>query len=127
MKPRLVTRGVASDLPLTGRRTGTLTFKPLITCHIGLIFLDCLIHLLRGQLALVFGHFRVQDMPNLLFNPIQRNLILEELELCLHEFTLPVFAQITHRGADSYQEVYGSLMRLLVEILYGISLFSKSE
>ena len=59
MELRLVTRGVASGLLLTGRRTGTLTFKPLVVCHIGLIFLNRLIHLLRGQLALIFGHFRV--------------------------------------------------------------------
>ena len=51
MKLRLVTRGVASGLLLTGGQTGTLTFQPLIACHICLIFLDGLIHLLRGQLA----------------------------------------------------------------------------
>ena len=111
-------------LLLTGRRTGTLTLKPLIACHIGFMFLDSLIHLLRGQLALIFSYFGVQDMSDLLFDSIQRDLILEGSELFLHELILPIFAQITHRGADSYQKVYGSLLRPLAEILYGISLLS---
>ena len=66
-------------------------------------------------------------MSDLLFDSIQRNLILEGSELFLCELILPIFAQITHRGADSYQKVYGSLLRPLVEILYGISLLSKGE
>ena len=127
MEPRLVTRGVASGLLLTGGRTGTLSFKPLVACHVCLIFLDGLVHLLRGQLAPIFGDLGVQDMSNLLLNPIQGNLILEGLELFLHEFILPIFAQITHRGANSYQKVYGSILRSLVEILNGIPLLSKGE
>ena len=64
-------------------------------------------------------------MSNLLLDSIQRNLILEGLELFLRELILPIFAQITHRGANSYQKVYGSLLRPLAEILYGISLSLK--
>ena len=97
MEPRPVIQGVASGLLLTGGRTGTLTFQPLIACHICLIFLDGLIHLLRGQLASIFGYLRVQDMSNLLLDPIQGNLILEGLELFLREFILPILAQITQR------------------------------
>ena len=66
-------------------------------------------------------------MSNLLLDPIQGNLILEGLELFLREFILPIFAQITHRGADSYQKVYGSLLRSLAEILDGVPLLSKGE
>ena len=40
---RLVTRGVASGLRLTGRRAGILAFEPLITSYIGLVPLDSLI------------------------------------------------------------------------------------
>ena len=115
MEPRLVTQGVICGPLLIGRRTGTLTLKPLIACHIGFIFLDSLIYLLSGQLALIFSYFGVQDMSDLLFDSIQRNLILEGPELFLHELILPIFAQITHRGADSYQKVYSSLLRPLVE------------
>ena len=111
MEPRPLTRGVASGLLLTGGQTGTLTFQPLVVCHVCLIFLDGLIHLLRGQLSPIFGYLRVQDMSNLLLDPIQGNLILEGLELFLREFILPIFAQITHKGADSYQKVCGSLLR----------------
>ena len=117
MELRPVTRDVASGLLLTGGQTGTLTLQPLIMCHLCLISLDGLIHLLRGQLASIFGYLRIQDMSNLLLDPIQGNLILEGLELFLHEFVLPILAQITHRGADSYQKVYGSLLRSLAEIL----------
>ena len=94
MEPRLVTRGVASGLLLTGRQTGTLTFKPFVEYHIGLISLDSLIHLLRGQFAPIFGYLGVQDMSNLLLDPIQGNLILEGLELFLREFILSIFAQL---------------------------------
>ena len=66
-------------------------------------------------------------MSNLLLDSIQRNLILEGLELFLSEFILPILAQITHRGADSYQKVYGGLLRPLAEILDGISLLPKGE
>ena len=66
-------------------------------------------------------------MSNLLVDPIQGNLILEGLELFLREFVLPILAQITHRGADSYQEVYGSLLRSLVEIPDGVPLLPKGE
>ena len=127
VEPRLVTRGMTSSPLLIGRRTGTLPFQPLIACHIGLIFLDHLIHLLRGQLALIFSYFGVQDMSNLLFNSIQRNLILEGSKLFLHELILPILAQIVHRGADSYQKVYSSLLGLLAEVLYGVSLLPKGE
>ena len=66
-------------------------------------------------------------MSDLLFDSIQRNLILEGPELFLRELILLIFAQITHRGADSYQQVYSSLLKPLVEVLYGISLLSKGE
>ena len=46
MKLRLIARGMASSLWLTGRRTGTLAFQPLITGYVGFISLDGLIHLL---------------------------------------------------------------------------------
>ena len=127
MELRPVTRGVASGLLLTGRQTVTLAFQPLVACHIGLISLDGLIHLLGGQFSPIFGYLRVQDMSNLLLDPTQGNLILEGLELFLREFIFPILAQITHRGADSYQKVYGSLLRSLAEILNGVPLLPKGE
>ena len=46
MKSWLIARGMASSLQLTGGRTGTLAFQPLIMGYIGFIFFDSLIHLL---------------------------------------------------------------------------------
>ena len=66
-------------------------------------------------------------MSNLFLDSIQGNLILERLKLFLRQFILPIFAQVSHRGTDPYQKVYGGLLRPLVEILDGISLLPKGE
>ena len=126
MKPRLVTRGTTSRLLLSGRRARAFTFKPFITGYIGFVFLDCLVHLLRGQ-PTTSSDFGVKDMPYLLVHSIQRNLILERPELITSELIFPIFTQITHRGANSYQKVNGSLLGLLAEVLDGIPLLSKGE
>ena len=118
---------MASGLQLTGRRAGSLAFEPLITSHIGLIPLDSLIHLLRGQLASIFGYLRVQDMPYLFLDSVQGNLILEGLKLFVRQFILLIFAQVAHGGTNPYQKVYGSLLRLLAEILDRISLLPEGE
>ena len=124
MESWLVTQGVASSLRLTSRWAGTLPFEPLITSHIGLIPLDSLIHLLRSQLASIFGY---QDISYLFLDSIQGNLILEGLKLFVCQFILPIFAQVAHGGTDPYWKVYGSLLRLLVEILNHISLLPEGE
>ena len=46
MKLWLITRGMAISLRLTGGRTGTLAFQPLVMGYIGFISFDGLIHLL---------------------------------------------------------------------------------
>ena len=102
MESRLVTQGVASGLWLTGRRAGSLAFEPLIMSYIGLIPLDSLIHLLRGQLASIFGYLRVQDVPYLFLDSVQGNLILEGLKLFVRQFILSIFAQVAHGGTDPY-------------------------
>ena len=102
MKSWLVTQGVASSLQLTGGQAGTLTFEPLIMSYISLVPLDSLIHLLRGQLASIFGNLRVQDVPYLFLDSIQGNLILEGLKLFVCQLILPIFVQVTHRGTYPY-------------------------
>ena len=66
-------------------------------------------------------------MSNLFLYSIQRDLILQGLQLTLRELILPVLGQITHRGANSNQEVNGGLVRLLVKVLNCVPLFSKGE
>ena len=66
-------------------------------------------------------------MSDLFFYPVQRDLILQGPKFSLCELILPVLGQITHRGADSNQEVNGGLIGLLVEVLNCVSLFSKGE
>ena len=66
-------------------------------------------------------------MSNLFLDSVQGNLILEGLKLFVCQFTLPIFAQVTHGGTAPYQKVYGSLLRPLAEILYGISLLPEGE
>ena len=102
MESQLVTQGVASGLRLTGGQAGTLAFKPLIMSYIGIVPLDNLIHLLRDQLASIFGYLRVQDVSYLFLDSVQGNLILEGLKLFVHQFILPIFAQVTHGGTYPY-------------------------
>ena len=70
--------------------------------HIGFVPLDSLIHLLRGQLASIFGYLKVQDMPYLFLDSIQGNLILEGLKLFVRQFILPIFAQVAYGGTYPY-------------------------
>ena len=81
MKSRLIARGMASSLRLTGRRTGTLAFKPLITGYVGFISFDSLIHLLWSQFASILGYLGVQNVPDFFVDSVQGNLILEGLKL----------------------------------------------
>ena len=66
-------------------------------------------------------------MSDLFLYSIQQDLILQGLKLTLCELILPVLGQITHRGADSNQEVNGGLVGLLVKVLNCVPLFSKGE
>ena len=98
----LVVRGMASGLWLTGGRTGTLAFEPLIMGHIGFISFDSLIHLLWSQFVSILGYLRVQNMSYFFVNPVQGNLILEGLKLFVCQFILSIFTQVAHGGAYPY-------------------------
>ena len=124
---RLVPRGLTGGLLWTGWGTCTFSIQPPVPGHIGLVFLDGLIHLLGCQVAIPFGHLRVQHMSDLFLYPVQRNLVLQGPKLTLRELVLPVLSQITHGGADPNQEVNGGLIRLLAKVLNCIPLLSKGE
>ena len=70
--------------------------------YIGLIPLDSLIHLLRGQLTSILGYLRVQNVPYLFLDSVQGNLILGGLKLFVRQFILPIFTQVTHGGTYPY-------------------------
>ena len=57
VKSRLVPRGLTGGLLLTSWGTCTFSIQPPVPGHIGLVFLDGLIHLLGHQAAISFGHF----------------------------------------------------------------------
>ena len=71
VESRLVPRGLTGGLLWTGWGTGTFSIQPPVPGHIGLVFLDGLIHLLGCQMAIPFGHLRVQHMPDLFLYPVQ--------------------------------------------------------
>ena len=127
MESRLIARGLASSLWLGGGRTGTLALKPLIMGYIGFVPFDCLIHLLWSQFATIFGYFRVQNVSYFFMDSVHGNLILEGLKLFVRQFILPIFTQVAQGGAYPYQNVYGSLLRLLAKILYGVPLLLEGE
>ena len=57
VESRLVPRGLTGGLLLTRSGTYTFSIQPPVPGHIGLIFLDGLVHLLGCQAAISFGHF----------------------------------------------------------------------
>ena len=58
---------------------------------------------------------------------VQGNLVLEGLKLHICQLILPIITQVAHGGTNPYQKVDGSLLRLLMEILYGIPLLPEGE
>ena len=56
VESRLVPRGLTSGLQWTGRGTCTFSIQSPVSGHIGLVFLDSLIHLLGCQVTISFGH-----------------------------------------------------------------------
>ena len=57
VESRLVPQGLIGDLLWTSWGTYTFSIQPPVSGHIGLVFLDGLIHLLGCQVAIPFGHF----------------------------------------------------------------------
>ena len=57
VESRLVPRGLTGGLLLTSWGTYTFSIQPPVPGHIGLVFLDGLVHLLGHQVAISFGHF----------------------------------------------------------------------
>ena len=88
---------------------------------------DRLIHLLWSQFAYILGYLRVQNVSDFFVDSVQGNLVLEGLKLFVCQFILPIFTQVAHGGTYPYQKVYGSLLRLLVKILYSIPLLPEGE
>ena len=95
MESQLITRGMASSLWLTGGRTGTLAFEPLIMGYV-VSYLLTASYICCGVSSLsVSSSF--QSLPKL----------LTEVPTLIKK--------------------YGSLLRLLAEILYSISLLPEGE
>ena len=95
--------------------------------YVGFVLFDCLIHLLWSKFATILGYLGVQKVSYFLVDSVHGDLILEGLQLFVCQFILPILPQVAHGGAYPYQKVYGSLPRLLVEILYSISLLPEGE
>ena len=89
--------------------------------NVSLIFLDRLIHLMRGQPAMS-GYLGVQDMSDFLFDTIQRDFILERLHLLIRELVFPIFAQIANRGTYPDYEIRGILADPLAKVLNHVPL-----
>ena len=57
VESKLVPRGLTGCLLLTSWGTYTFSIQPPVPGHIGLVFLDGLVHMLGCQAAVSFGHF----------------------------------------------------------------------
>ena len=102
-------------------RTGSLSLKAFVMGYIHLVFLNCLIHVIQGQLA-VSGYLRVQNVSDLLFDSIQGDLILERLQLLICELVFPILAQIANRGTYPDHEICGILVDPLTKVLNHVPL-----
>ena len=109
MKVRFVARSLGHSSLVISVRAGTLPLKAFVVSYISFVFLYCLIHLMWGQLAMS-GYFRVQNELDLLSDSIQRDFVLERLQLLLPELVFPILAQITDGGTYSNHEISGILV-----------------
>ena len=121
MKAWFVPRSLRHSPLVVSVRTGTLSFEAFVMSNVSLVFLNRLIHLMRGQPAMS-GYLRVQDMSDLLFDSIQGDFILERLQLLICELVFPIFAQIANRGTYPDHEIRGILMDCLAKVLNHVSL-----
>ena len=101
---------------VVGVGAGTLSFKSFVASHVGLIFLDRLIHLMRGQ-STMSGYLRVQNMSDLLLDSIQGDLILERLQLFIRELVFPILAKIANGGTHPDHKICGILTVSLTKVL----------
>ena len=69
MEVGFVVGGLSHSPLVVSVRAGTLPFKAFIMGYVRLVLLNCLIHLMRGQLAMP-GYLGVQDVSDLLFDSI---------------------------------------------------------
>ena len=95
MKAGFVPRSLSHSPLVVSVRTGTLSLEAFVTSYICLVFLNCLIHLMRGQLA-VSGYLGVQNVSDLLFDSIQGDFALKRLQLLIRELVFPILAQIAN-------------------------------
>ena len=107
---------------VVGVRAGTLSFEAFVVSHVGLIFLDRLIHLMRGQ-PTMSCYLGVQNMSDLLLDSIQGDFILERLQLFLRELVFPIFAKIANRGTHPDHKIRGILTVSLTKVLNHVPLF----
>ena len=121
MEVGLVPRSLRHSPLVVSVRTGTLSFKAFVASNVHLIFLNRLIHLVWGQLAMS-GYLGVQNMSDLLFDTIQGDFVLERLQLLIHELVFPVFAQIANRGTHPDHEICGILADPLAKVLNHVPL-----
>ena len=121
MKTGFVPGSLRHSPLVVSMRTGTLSFEAFVMSNVGLVFLNQLIHLMQGQMAMS-GYLRVQDMSELLFDSIQGDFILERLQLLICELLYPIFAQIANRGTYPDHEIRGILADPLVKVLNHVPL-----
>ena len=109
MKARFVARSLSCSPLMINVRAGTLPLEAFVASNVSFVLLYHLIHLMWGQLAMP-GYLGVQDMPDLLSDSIQRDFVLERLQLSLCDLVFPILAQITDGGTYSDHEISGILM-----------------
>ena len=121
MEARFVPRSLGCIPLMVSVRTGTLSLEAFAMANISLIFLDSLIHLMRGQLAMS-SYLGVQNMLDLLFDSIQGDFGSERLQLLIRELVFPILAQIANRGTHPDHKIHGILADSLAKVLNHVPL-----
>ena len=68
------------------------------------------------------GYLRFQNVPDLLFDSIQGDFVLERLQLLIRELVFPILAQIANRGTYPDHEIRGILTDPLAKVLNHVPL-----
>ena len=126
VEARFIIGGLARCFLLASGGTRALALQPLVAGHVRFVLLDRLIHLMGCQ-GTSPRNLRIQHVPDLLSDSVQRDLILEGFQLCLRELALPVLVKVAHGGAYPNHKVSSILLCPLMKVFDHVSLLTECE
>ena len=96
-------------------RDSAPSVKAVFLSHVSLEVPHSCVHLFGGHLPML-DCLGVQDVSDILVDPVQEDFILKSLQLLVSEEPLPVFSQTIYSIGDPDQEVSGILGVTLFQV-----------